>query len=253
MIIRSLGLVIVLGCLAVIYIFESSNSLTGFFRIFHWPAIILTGIGPLGLVLMSSERKSLLLALKMTFQSQTKQKKNTNFNLDKMSELGERYYSEGPSVLEGIDENKYGKVLAKVFDRISMRIPLKDIMGMMEIERNKTQASLSETQNVFNLGSKYAPSIGMLGTILGMVQLLSHVSDPSKLGPAMSLALMTTFYGLFFSLVVWNPLSQRVTQIADGIMDYHDQSIHWLKTLEERKPGHYFDQTKKADSQRLHS
>jgi chemotaxis protein MotA len=80
----------------------------------------------------------------------------------------------------------------------------------------------------------------MLGTILGMVRLLSTLEDPSHIGPHMSLALLTTFYGLFFSLVFWTPLQQKIERMLDVELEHFNQTIHWLETLENNKPISYF-------------
>jgi chemotaxis protein MotA len=76
---------------------------------------------------------------------------------------------------------------------------------------------------------QFAPAIGMVGTLVGLVQMLQSMSDPSSIGPAMAVALMTTFYGAvlanLFALPMAGKLSARSTEesllkgmIVEGIM-----------------------------------
>src|SRR5690606_14121066 len=50
-------------------------------------------------------------------------------------------------------------------------------------------------RGMFEAVGKYAPAFGMIGTLVGLVIMLQNMGDPSKLGPGMAVALLTTFYG----------------------------------------------------------
>jgi flagellar motor component MotA len=56
----------------------------------------------------------------------------------------------------------------------------------------------------------------------------------------MSLALLTTFYGLFFSLAIWTPNQQKLERVQEVELDGYNQIIQWLEFLEKRKPADYF-------------
>ncbi len=53
----------------------------------------------------------------------------------------------------------------------------------------------------------YAPAFGMIGTLVGLVQMLSNLSDPSGIGAGMAVALLTTFYGAVLANVFFLPMS----------------------------------------------
>ena len=56
----------------------------------------------------------------------------------------------------------------------------------------------------------YAPAFGMLGTVIGLIQMLQTMDDPSSIGPAMAVALVTTFYGALFANVIFIPVSGKL-------------------------------------------
>jgi len=65
-------------------------------------------------------------------------------------------------------------------------------------------------QDVFRKMGLYAPAFGMLGTLIGLVQMLSRLSDPSSIGPAMAVALLTTFYGSLLSTMFFLPIAGKL-------------------------------------------
>ena len=50
----------------------------------------------------------------------------------------------------------------------------------------------------------------MIGTVIGLVQMLQRMSDPSSIGPAMAVALITTFYGALMANLLFNPMSGKL-------------------------------------------
>lgn len=77
-----------------------------------------------------------------------------------------------------------------------------------EIESMKMRHSI--IQDVFKRMAVYAPAFGMLGTLIGLIQMLSRLSDPSTLGPAMAVALLTTFYGSLLSTMIFLPIAGKL-------------------------------------------
>ncbi len=65
-------------------------------------------------------------------------------------------------------------------------------------------------QDVFRKMALYAPSFGMLGTLIGLIQMLSLLAEPDTLGPAMAVALLTTFYGTMLSTVIFLPIAGKL-------------------------------------------
>jgi chemotaxis protein MotA len=71
-------------------------------------------------------------------------------------------------------------------------------------ERHETGA---EIMNIFGA---FAPAMGMIGTVIGLVQMLQTMSDPSTIGPAMAVALLTTFYGAVLANLVFIPMAGKL-------------------------------------------
>jgi chemotaxis protein MotA len=68
----------------------------------------------------------------------------------------------------------------------------------------------SGNRGVFDTGAALAPAFGMVGTLIGLVNMLKNLSDPSSIGPQMSVALITTFYGSLLANVFFMPISKKL-------------------------------------------
>lgn len=68
---------------------------------------------------------------------------------------------------------------------------------------------------VFRRAAEVAPAMGLIGTLVGLVQMLSRLEDPGSLGPSMSLALITTFYGAVLANVVFAPLAMKLERNSE--------------------------------------
>jgi chemotaxis protein MotA len=55
----------------------------------------------------------------------------------------------------------------------------------------------------------YAPSFGMIGTLIGLIQMMQNLSDPAAIGAGMAVAMITTFYGALFANLFFLPMSAR--------------------------------------------
>ena len=64
--------------------------------------------------------------------------------------------------------------------------------------------------NVMRKAADISPAMGLIGTLIGLVQMLSNLEDPSSIGPSMAVALLTTFYGAILSNMVFAPLAAKL-------------------------------------------
>jgi len=84
------------------------------------------------------------------------------------------------------------------------------VRGILEAEIDAMQARHKLGAGLIDKMGVYAPAFGMLGTIIGLIQMLQTMDDPSTIGPSMATALVTTFYGLLVANVVFIPLAGKL-------------------------------------------
>ena len=119
------------------------------------------------------------------------------------------------------------------------------VRGILENDIEQTSARHQEVMAMYERGSNAAPAFGMIGTLIGLINMLKNLdgADMSSLGPNMSVALVTTFYGCIMAHVLFNPIVANLTArdeeeilcrqiIVEGIMAI--QSGENPKFLRER-------------------
>ncbi len=84
------------------------------------------------------------------------------------------------------------------------------IRDIMETELSSLLARHKVGQGIFTTLGTYAPAFGMIGTLIGLVQMLRNLDDPSSIGPAMAIALITTFYGTILGNLVYLPMAVKL-------------------------------------------
>ena len=99
--------------------------------------------------------------------------------------------------------------------------------------RNTVQAKI-----LGKMGS-LCPAFGMVGTLVGLVIMLGNLSSPESLGPALSIALITTLYGVLFAQLLFNPISAKIQQREEIVRFRNYLVAEGLSLLAERRSPRY--------------
>ena len=97
----------------------------------------------------------------------------------------------------------------------SLSLVVDGVMGD-EIERimGREVGAMSERHvkgaSILRRAAEVSPAMGLIGTLVGLVQMLGNLDDPSAIGPAMAVALLTTFYGAILANMVFSPLAGKL-------------------------------------------
>ena len=103
------------------------------------------------------------------------------------------------------------------------------IRELLEIELEQMEERHKKMASIFDSWAALAGALGMIGTLVGLVAMLLNMSDPSAIGPAMAVALLTTLYGAMIGNVFGTPIANKLslrnadevlakTMIIEGIM-----------------------------------
>jgi len=91
-----------------------------------------------------------------------------------------------------------------------------DGMESDELERilvqevRTTAGRHAASASLFRRAAEVAPAMGLIGTLVGLVQMLNHLNEPQSIGPAMAIALLTTLYGAVLGNMVFAPLASKL-------------------------------------------
>lgn len=89
------------------------------------------------------------------------------------------------------------------------------VKAMMSKDRYLAEERHSRGASIFAAMGDVAPAMGMIGTLIGLVAMLSNMEDPKSIGPAMAIALLTTLYGSLLANVVFLPIADKLRLRAE--------------------------------------
>ncbi len=76
-----------------------------------------------------------------------------------------------------------------------------------------------------------APAMGMIGTIIGLVQMFASMDDPSKIGPGMAVAMLTTLYGIVLGSAIAAPIAGRLESLSETELGWQSAATRQLEFL----------------------
>lgn len=125
------------------------------------------------------------------------------------------------------DEARKGGLLSLEGKAVSHTFLSKGIQMLVDghdgtVVKNQLSKDMAQSYYRHNEGAKIfkalgdvAPAMGMIGTLVGLVQMLANMSDPDSIGPAMAIALLTTLYGAMMANMVFLPMQSKLIRRAD--------------------------------------
>ena len=218
-----------LGLLAGIIVLCTLILMGGDFRMFYdIHAVIIIFGGSFAATLIRFPLSTILHGLPLGAKFAFTLRRTTARDLvDELAKIAEVARKQGPVGLEKVENND--PFLAKGIRYVADGYDLDFIRDNLERDRDNFLMHLDEGSKIYRAIGDCAPAFGMIGTLIGMVQMFSNMSDPSKLGPFMAVALLATLYGALVSNLVCLPIADKLhvklldeetnrTLIIDGIL-----------------------------------
>src|SRR6266481_3518000 len=151
--------------------------------------------------------------------------------VDELARIAEIARKQGPVGLEKVETDE--PFLAKGIRYVADGYDLEFIRDNLERDRDNFLMHLDEGGKIYRAIGDCTPAFGMVGTLIGMVQMFANMTDPSKLGPFMATALLATLYGAVIANLFCLPIADKLhgklldeetnrTLIIDGILMIRD-------------------------------
>ena len=188
-----LGLVLGAACI-VISIFIGDGQLVSYWDL---PSVFITVGGGICSALINFRLKDLVSVMKVTKKLFTDKQSSANETIEMLVKLSEKTRREGLLSIEPELEQMEDPFIKQSLQLVVDGIESETIKDFMDTEIENMQARHSKGQAIFNMLGAIFPAWGMIGTLIGLINLLLKLDDPAQIGPSMSVALVTTFYGRF--------------------------------------------------------
>jgi len=196
--------------LLIIAFFQFDGAINLVDQLWQFESFILVFLGTLTATILQFPMRQLKMVGVWTLVAFKPRKINFKKDIDLICDVSNHYQTQGSDSLVGVIESNKNQFLTKalvlIMDGASVEV--------VEQSCKDTMAAIKKRHEVgvffFEQMAKYAPGFGLLGTVVGLIKLLSSLTSPSVLGQGMALALVTTFYGIFLSNLIFQPIAGRL-------------------------------------------
>lgn len=142
------------------------------------------------------------------------------------------------NVLETVENDYLRNGLRLVLDRVDREL----IVDIMHSELRYLEMRRDEDIRILKTFSSLAPAFGMIGTLIGLILLLQNLNDPSAIGPAMAVAIITTLYGMLVANVFFTPWANKLESQKGQDKVLHEMIRDGVLYIEKGERQEYIEQ-----------
>lgn len=175
---------------------------------FNVPSIVVVFGGTFAAVMMKFSMGQFIGALKVAVNVFTNREENVQGLISDLEEMANTARKEGLLALEGVEVSN--SFLKKGIQMMVDGHTPEMVRGVLKKDMDNTIERHEIGQKIFKGFGDYAPAMGMIGTLIGLVQMLANMSDPKSIGPAMAVALLTTLYGAMIANLLALPIADKL-------------------------------------------
>ena len=177
------------------------------------PSVLIVVAGSIAVVLFRSSLGEFLGAIAVMGKCFKNKLEPGEDLIIQITELANIARKDGMIALEG--QEIANPFLAKAIGMLVDGTEADMIRKSLEQDIDSTKLRHKQGAAIFSAWGEIAPAMGMIGTLVGLVQMLGNMSDPKSIGPAMAVALLTTMYGAILANVICLPVAMKLGSQAD--------------------------------------
>lgn len=232
-IMTSVGMIVGIVCIVYGIMTGGSGSISQRFLIFiDIGSIFITIGGSFAAVLINYPISQLKKMMKVNIEAYKQPTIDSKEVIENFITLSKQARREGLLSLEEsiseIDDEFLKRGLQMVVDGIEPET-IKDVM---ELEIDEMETRHRQSAEVFKSWAAYAPAFGMLGTLIGLIQMLANLSDSSALASGMAKALITTFYGSLMANLILNPIAANLNYKTDLEVESKEMMLEGILSIQ---------------------
>lgn len=197
------------------------------------PAALIVIGGTLGAVMLQSPINVFIRAIKMLWWTISTPQFNNREVINKIIVWSNIARREGLLGLENLQETESNPFSKKGLQLLINGSEPEVIRSIMEVDINTKQHFDLQAARIYESMGGYSPTIGIIGAVLGLIQVMGNLSDPSKLGPGIAIAFVATIYGVALANLILLPVANKLKNIVINESRFNDMIIEGLISIAE--------------------
>jgi chemotaxis protein MotA len=135
--------------------------------------------------------------------------------------------------LQKIEASEQDKFLKKGLRLLIDGNEPEEISKILEIEIDSISAREMNAAKVYEAMGGYSPTIGIIGAVMGLINVMNNLADPSALGPGIAVAFVATIYGVGFANLLFLPMSSKLKTISSDLTQYQEMLLEGVVSIAE--------------------
>lgn len=210
------------------------------------PSLLIVVGGTIGVTLIAYPLKDFLSVFKVVQKALFTKVISATELISNFMDFARKTRKEGILTLESEMKNVDDEFLKKGVQLSIDGMEPEEIQNILDTEIEFVKDRHKLGADIFTAMGTFAPAMGMIGTLIGLVQMLQSMDDPSTIGPAMAVALLTTFYGALMANILCMPIAGKLKTRSNEEMLTKEMTIQGIISLSNGDNPRILEQKLKA-------
>ncbi|KWH08904.1 flagellar motor protein MotA [Burkholderia territorii] len=227
---------VLLGGAAIVFGFALEGG--HFSMLFQCEALVIVLGGTLAAVMIQNTWARFFDAVKQLRLAFVRAQEVDRKHLTDLLEWGDRAKLDGLLAFESMDVSGIHPFARRGLELLANGVSTAVLEDALHRELDAYERSRLAAARVWQQAGGYAPTFGILGSVLGLVQVTSHILEPAQLGPGIAVAFIATLYGLAFANLVFLPLYGKLRAQIDSELRFRKLYLDGLLAISRKESPH---------------
>jgi chemotaxis protein MotA len=197
------------------------------------PAILIVLGGTFGAVMLQSPFATFMRGMRMLVWTFLPPKIHNQDAIDKIVSWSNIARKEGLLGLENIEESETDPFTRKGLQLLVDGSEPDNIRGVLDVDIFTKEHHDMQAARIYESMGGYAPTLGIIGAVMGLIQVMGNLSDPSKLGSGIAVAFVATIYGVGSANLIFLPIANKLKNIIHTHVQYREMIVEGMVSIAE--------------------
>ncbi|PAK13905.1 flagellar motor protein [Burkholderia ubonensis] len=209
-----------------------------FATLFQFEAFVIVLGGTLGAVMIQNTWARFFDAVKQLRLAFVQARQVDRQSLTDLLEWGDRAKLNGLLAFESMDVSGIHPFARRGLELLANGVSTAVLEDALQRELDAYERSHMAAARVWQQAGGYAPTFGILGSVMGLIQVTSHILEPAQLGPGIAVAFVATLYGLALANLVFLPLYGKLRAQVDSELRFRKLYLDGLLAISRKESPH---------------
>ncbi|MBN3786183.1 flagellar motor protein [Burkholderia sp. Ac-20353] len=227
---------VVFGGAAIVFGFSLEGG--HFSTLFQFEAFVIVLGGTLGAVMIQNTWARFFDAVKQLRLAFVRARQVDRKSLSDLLEWGDQAKLNGLLAFESMDVSGIHPFARRGLELLANGVTTAVLEDALQRELDAYERSHMAAARVWQQAGGYAPTFGILGSVMGLIQVTSHILEPAQLGPGIALAFVATLYGLALANLVFLPLYGKLRAQVESELRFRKLYLDGLLAISRKESPH---------------